>query len=426
MSSTLAVALALFLVAIPARAQDAHGAITFGQTAEGKAVAYGFAWNYAARDEARAAAMSACITGGGMNCVELAVFQNGCGALAMDRHGVAQGTGGLSQEQAETHALRACEAAAGNGCAVVGSQCASPDGRASTWSGGESILAAQKQSPRRRPTVDRLVKTEAPPAGALPREQRIQVQRGLAALGFDAGPADGMFGPRTRAAIREWQSAKGLEATGHLTGDEAEALAASAREDGRRPTVQKTAKPEPEESQTLNLAAAGPKCAGMLKGSRCWAEISNKPGCFVWTRFIPSGTLTKWTGECVGDTAHGKGTLHWKTSSVSGEATGEIVLGKRRGQWVENLQHDWHRGNGFYVDGNRHGRWIYNNRKTGQRLEITWRNGSYEGQPGVLYYSWGGIGVGRWHDECLVDKEQEIVYFANSGTLENCRRKHGW
>ena len=41
-------------------------------------------------------------------------------------------------------------------------------------------------------------------------------------LGFEAGPADGMFGRRTRSAIWEWQQAKGLEATGYLTADEAE------------------------------------------------------------------------------------------------------------------------------------------------------------------------------------------------------------
>ena len=44
---------------------------------------YGFAWNYAAGDEARAAAMNACLGGGGADCVELARFRNGCGALAL-------------------------------------------------------------------------------------------------------------------------------------------------------------------------------------------------------------------------------------------------------------------------------------------------------------------------------------------------------
>ena len=56
----------------------------------------------------------------------------------------------------------------------------------------------------------------APPA--LDGETRVRVQRALAAQGFDAGQADGSFGPRTRGAIRTWQQAKGYAATGELTG----------------------------------------------------------------------------------------------------------------------------------------------------------------------------------------------------------------
>ena len=74
---------AALLLAAPARAQNAHGAIAFGRSAQGQSVTYGFAWNYAAGDEARAAAMNACLGGGGADCVELARFRNGCGALAL-------------------------------------------------------------------------------------------------------------------------------------------------------------------------------------------------------------------------------------------------------------------------------------------------------------------------------------------------------
>ena len=121
--------------------RDAHGAIAFGQTAGGEAVAYGFAWNYDAKDEAIHAAMNACRAGGGTNCEEVAWFANGCGALALDRFGHYGGTGAMSQEQAEARAVRSCEAAGGFGCAVAGSQCAGPGGQAGTWSGSERMLA---------------------------------------------------------------------------------------------------------------------------------------------------------------------------------------------------------------------------------------------------------------------------------------------
>ena len=64
----------------------------------------------------------------------------------------------------------------------------------------------------------------------LDRAARALVQRGLASLAFDPGPVDGSIGPRTRSALGAWQSAKGYEATGRLTREQAEALVAMGRE----------------------------------------------------------------------------------------------------------------------------------------------------------------------------------------------------
>ncbi len=61
----------------------------------------------------------------------------------------------------------------------------------------------------------------------LDQAARRLVQRGLAAVGQAPGPADGLFGgpgAQTREAIREWQKAKRLEATGYVTGEQAAAL----------------------------------------------------------------------------------------------------------------------------------------------------------------------------------------------------------
>ena len=63
---------------------------------------------------------------------------------------------------------------------------------------------------------------------ALDRKKKVLIQRGLASMGFDSGPADGMFGPKTRTAIRSWQRAKGYDEsgqTGRLTREQADALA---------------------------------------------------------------------------------------------------------------------------------------------------------------------------------------------------------
>ena len=72
----------------------------------------------------------------------------------------------------------------------------------------------------------------------MPREVRILVQRGLAALGFDPGPVDGLFGRKTRAAIWNWQEAKGLDTTGYLTTVEAQALAALGAEASEKAKIE--------------------------------------------------------------------------------------------------------------------------------------------------------------------------------------------
>ena len=62
------------------------------------------------------------------------------------------------------------------------------------------------------------------------RSDRVLVQHGLASLGFDAGPVDGVFGPRTRDVIRSYQRTKGFAETGYLTREVFEGLAALGKE----------------------------------------------------------------------------------------------------------------------------------------------------------------------------------------------------
>ena len=64
----------------------------------------------------------------------------------------------------------------------------------------------------------------------LSREDRVLVQRGLESAGGSVGPADGIFGPLTRAALRAWQEKRGLTSTGYLTRDQADALVALGRD----------------------------------------------------------------------------------------------------------------------------------------------------------------------------------------------------
>ncbi len=63
---------------------------------------------------------------------------------------------------------------------------------------------------------------------ALDRPTRRLIQQRLRNEGFDPGTPDGLFGPRTRAAIRDWQQSRGASPTGYLNNADAEFLRRSA------------------------------------------------------------------------------------------------------------------------------------------------------------------------------------------------------
>ena len=61
----------------------------------------------------------------------------------------------------------------------------------------------------------------------LTRMERVAVQRGLAEVGQEPGPADGLFGgpeTKTRQAIRAWQAATGMAVTEYLSREQADIL----------------------------------------------------------------------------------------------------------------------------------------------------------------------------------------------------------
>ena len=66
--------------------------------------------------------------------------------------------------------------------------------------------------------------TPLPAEAGMSAADRRQVQEALRRLEYYRGRADGIFGPRTHAAIRRFQQTIGAEATGRLTADEANLL----------------------------------------------------------------------------------------------------------------------------------------------------------------------------------------------------------
>lgn len=110
---------------------------------------------------------------------------------------------------------------------------------------GESLLAAAPQDP---PVVERSLE--------LQRSTRRLIQQGLRNEGLDPGTPDGLFGPRTRAAIREWQQSRGASPTGYLTGAEAELLRTAAAPPPAAPETPPPPEAVPAATPTTSSAAA--------------------------------------------------------------------------------------------------------------------------------------------------------------------------
>ena len=151
---------------------------------------YGWAVDYETAASAQAATLREC----GAGCSVVLTFAR-CGAYAADQDADSTAVGWAesfdSAAGARVAALSECGSRGGSGCTVRVWGCNGP-------------------------VVEEGL--------GLNRATRRQIQLGLRAEGFDPGGADGLFGPRTRAAIRGWQSARGVRSTGYLDGAQFEAL----------------------------------------------------------------------------------------------------------------------------------------------------------------------------------------------------------
>ena len=226
-------------------------------------------------------------------------------------------------------------------------------------------------------------------AVSLDSSEQRRIQEALAGAGFDPGPADGKFGPRTQRAIQGWQQAKGYAATGELTRDQAETLL----------------------TETPPAVALQPKCAelpGQYLGdndAECWDAIENRSGCHWWNGHYHSDrATTQWSGRCRGGIADGRGTLFISDGSEhsSYEGTGTLSRGKKNGHWTE-VWTDGDRYEGGFRDGIEHGRgtltWA-----DGGRYEGGWRDGKPHGH-GTLTEVNGKRYEGEWREGCFGERD---------------------
>ncbi len=118
------------------------------------------------------------------------------------------------------------------------------------------------QSPRRSESAEAAL--------ALTRTDRRLIQAGLAAAGFAPGPADGVFGRRTRAAIGQWQAARGKAPTGYLDAEAAGSLLALGAK--RKPETAARAEPESQDPGRQTEAEADHERQGRQRGTSARAR----------------------------------------------------------------------------------------------------------------------------------------------------------
>ena len=248
----------------------------------------------------------------------------------------------------------------------------------------------------------------------LERGERRQIQMGLAALGFDPGPADGLFGRRTRIAIQEWQASVGEPVTGYLDLEVAKRLA-EARNEAPPPEERQGTLPQAEEASAAPLKPFGPN----------WIVVENQR-CQVYSPYFEPAETIIWTGACVDDKGSGHGRLVWRNSHGEGVYQGELRAGKGtgygtsvwpngdryEGEWRDSelsgsgilIWSDGRRYEGAWRDGKSHGQgtftWPGDGRYEGidGRYEGTWRDDKRHGS-GAQTWPDGSRYIGAWRDD---------------------------
>ena len=237
--------------ALPAVAQTPMGALAVD---ERRGDQWGWAVDYATTSAAQEAALREC----GSGCSVVLTF-GPCGAYAADQDADSTAVGWseayASGAEARERALSECRSrGGGSGCVVRVWGCNGP-------------------------VVEEGL--------GLDRAARRQMQQGLQSAGFDPGGADGLFGPRTRAAIQGWQSSRGSRPTGYLDGPAVEAL----RSTGGSVSVVAASSPSAPPAPQTATPAASAELEGLF-----WQSVMNSTNpaeLEAYLRRFPTGLFSE-------------------------------------------------------------------------------------------------------------------------------------
>ncbi len=255
-ADSMLVLCALVCTASVASAQPPVGALAID---ERQGDQYGWAVDYETAGAAQARALGEC----GAGCRVVLTF-NRCAAYAVDQDADSTAVGWAesftSSSSAQQAALSECSSRGGSGCVVR------------VWGCNGPVVEE---------------------ALGLDRGARQQIQRGLQSAGFDPGGADGLFGPRTRAAIRRWQTSRGSRATGYLDGASVAALRPSAP---GQPTFRQREAVGADTAAAPAVSAPPPPAASAELEGLFWQSVMNStnPSEFeAYLRRFPNGLFSE-------------------------------------------------------------------------------------------------------------------------------------
>ncbi|MDR5900273.1 SEL1-like repeat protein [Halomonas vilamensis] len=144
---------------------------------------------------------------------------------------------------------------------IAEAQRAARSWRPETTSSSQSTPASTQATTASRPAIETLSD----------RQGVAEIQRELNRLDYDAGPADGLMGSRTRSAIRQYQTDAGLAVNGHATSDLLKRLRQTERQEQE---VAAPAQPQPTDSP--QIAIQDDFSDGDFRQNPAWTVLSGR------------------------------------------------------------------------------------------------------------------------------------------------------
>ena len=134
---------------------------------------------------------------------------------------------------------------------------------------------------------------ESRSAGKWSKDKVKAIQEALKTKGFDPGEPDGVLGPKTGQALRDFQKSQNLQVTGRIDNKTASALGVDAG-GGKESTMGSRAKSEPSGSSPTGASGTGSQSSGAMEKEKTGSPVSepDKPGAKGGTTTSPPSKPT--------------------------------------------------------------------------------------------------------------------------------------